>query len=265
MTDVTTPSARELTGDEEEARAAQCYELDQRVKAGLRAGREALWDVAAALYAFDELSGWVALGYERIGDWLADPEVTMTRAQFYRLTGMYQELAVLRSVPEKKLKELDSSKVAIVMPGIKSGRVKLDDALDDVQALGARDLRDKYIGRKDPKDEAAPDVGSRHSEDDDGDVVPPQNPIDDTPQVASEVLDALTGEPAQNAVEDSGQDAPRRVGGLWEGHVTVMGGNDEGVHQYEGFMHAPALMAAAFRDLDLNGCYELRIDLEIQK
>jgi hypothetical protein len=195
MTHPTAPAPRELTDEEAEERAQRCYGLEQSIKAGLRAGREALWEVARSLHEFDEESGWSALGYEKLGDWLADPEVSMTRRTYYRLIGTHRELAARKVKPEL-LPALDVSKVDIVLPAVKAGRVALDDALEDVKELGARDLRDKYLKRPDPA-ESVPDPGdgANVGTDEDEPYPAPMNDGDDTPQWAG---DAQPSEPAHN-------------------------------------------------------------------
>jgi hypothetical protein len=139
----------ELSPEEAEERKRRCYELDQQARAGMRAGREAMWYTARVLHEFDEEAAWQAIGYDKLGDWLADPEVGMTRSTYHRMIGAYRELAVVRKVDEQRLLVLDVSKVDIVLPALRAGRVGLEKALDDVEALGARDLREEYLSRPD--------------------------------------------------------------------------------------------------------------------
>jgi hypothetical protein len=185
------------------------FEVEQRIKDAFAQGRAAMWDAAKAMHEFDQENGWTALGYEKLGDWLADPGIQMTRATYYRWVGTYRKL-LQRKVDESELRELDVSKVDIVLGAVEAGRVELDDALADVKELGARDLRDRYIQRPDPA-KAVPPV-----EDDDPPNVetddevpydpPPVNTGDDAPVKASEA------EPAQNTDDGaSGQDQPDEV------------------------------------------------------
>lgn len=248
MTTLTTtgPAARDLSPFEQEQRATKCYELDQAIKAGLRAGREAMWETARALHEFDEENGWTALGYEKIGDWLADTDVGMTRSQHYRLVSVYRELVVHRQVSQDDLKQLDVSKVDIVLPAVKSGRVTLKDALSDVKALGARDLRDSYIKRPDPKDTvpaATPNTGTTDATDSStcsacglavghaSDCMyanPPVNDGDDTPVLASDVQPAQNGEgPLSGQVHDGYSDQNTSVDELdGPGTHDVIDGDD---------------------------------------
>jgi hypothetical protein len=131
--------------EDREALQKQAHELDQAIRSGLTAGRKTLWDVARELHEFDEISGWVHLGCETRAEWLADPEISMTSSTFFRLVRAFRELAIARKVDPDRLAVLDISKVDIVLPKVQSGKVRLKEALNDVEALGARDLREKYI------------------------------------------------------------------------------------------------------------------------
>jgi hypothetical protein len=146
------PQAKGLSPDEAEARAQRCFEIDAQIKTGLRAGREAMWEVARGLHEFDEENGWTALGIESLGEWLADPEVGMTRATYFRMVKCHRFLIEQKKLPPARVAELELSKVEIVLPKLRAGSVKMDDALADVQHLGARDLREKYMRRPDPAD-----------------------------------------------------------------------------------------------------------------
>jgi hypothetical protein len=182
-----TAPARDLTAEEADERAQAMFDLDQSIKAGFRAGREAMWNVARDLAKFDEESGWTALGYDKLGDWLADPDVSLGRRTYYRMVSVWRELEQ-RRVSVAELAELDTSKVDIVLGAVKAGRADIDDALADAKTLGARDLREKYYDRPDPKDSAtAPASANDGTNGVGGDWTPPPvNDGHDTPQWASD-------------------------------------------------------------------------------
>jgi hypothetical protein len=136
----------ELTDEEIQARAQQMYALDQAVRAGLTKGREGLWDAAKALYEFDEQSGWSALGYESVRHYCADPGIEISRSTYQRMVRAYDQTVVRRQVDFDRVKKLDRSKVDIVLTKVAAGEKKIDDALDDAEVLGLRDLRDLYWG-----------------------------------------------------------------------------------------------------------------------
>jgi hypothetical protein len=140
------PTARELSKEEYDQWVTTAFSDQLVIKEGLLEARAGLWKSAEALSRFSETSGWLALGYETVGEWLADPDITLTRATYFRMLQAWRELHVLRGVAVSTLRQLDLSKTQIVLPALKEGRATLQDALDDIEALGARDLREKYTG-----------------------------------------------------------------------------------------------------------------------
>lgn len=216
-----TPTPTDLSPDEAEERGRRAYELDQEVKAGIQEGREALWRVARALYEFSEMSGWTALGHDTLGEWLADPEVSMTRTTFHRMVGVWRELVVLRKLPESEVLELEASKVDIVLPAVKAGRVTLKKALKDVRALGARDLREEYLSRPEPR--PAPQPGETPSDtvpEPSSYMDPPVNDGTDTPTSASTGERVPTSGSTSNGPIDASED-PDGFRQVIEGTATV--------------------------------------------
>jgi hypothetical protein len=172
MSAVQAPVARELTAEEQQERAQFCFQIEQRIMKAIEVGRGALWELTASLYEFHLQNGWTALGHESMNEWLAQPEIAMTKTMYMRLVRRYRELVVNRNLPVFRidpdvdreddedldelaaeepvivLSELDPSKLDIVMPAIEEGTKKLDQILDDVKTLGARDLRETYFAPK---------------------------------------------------------------------------------------------------------------------
>jgi hypothetical protein len=54
----------------------------------------------------------------------------------------------MRHVPLETLVQCDPFKLDLVLPYVEENQVTLADALTDVTSLGARDLREKYIGAR---------------------------------------------------------------------------------------------------------------------
>lgn len=178
--------AQELSPEETQAAAEAAYVLQERVKEGMAAGRQALWVLASALYEFEETAGWLALGFEKKTDWLADADIQLTRRTYNRLVHAWRTLVVQRQLTPADLAGLDVSKVEIVLPRVETGEVKLDVALDDVKSLGARDLREAYMKpRARSVVEAGPAIANV--------------PSDVPGEVPSEGADATTPEPGEDA------------------------------------------------------------------
>jgi hypothetical protein len=148
------------------AESEEAYAVETQVKAAMADGREALWRLAEALHAFDEMRGWLKLGHDNLSQWLADSDVTLTRATYYRLVRTWRKLVVERHIDADRVRGLDQSKVAIVVDQITEGKATVDDAFADVEALGASDLREKYYGPKPEKPKPAdPDPANTDNSD----------------------------------------------------------------------------------------------------
>lgn len=197
-----TVPAQELTPEETQAAAEAAFVLQERVKEGMAAGRQALWVLASALYEFEETAGWLALGFEKKSDWLADADIQLTRRTYNRLVHAWRTLVVQRELAPADLAGLDVSKVEIVLPRVETGEVKLDVALDDVKNLGARDLREAYM---------KPKLGRPK-------VVDAGPAIANVPgDVPSEGADATTPEPGEDAQVEAAEaqeaaETPESVG-----------------------------------------------------
>lgn len=127
-----------------EAHAQAAQEVASKIKDALADGQKALWRLGEALYAFDEMRGWQQLGYYNLSAWLADTDGAITRGTYYRLVGTWRKVVVDLEVDAERVCQLDQSKVAIVADKIGEDEVNVDDALADVEALPAQDLREKY-------------------------------------------------------------------------------------------------------------------------
>lgn len=149
-------SATELEPAEVKVRQEIAYGIDQRVRGAIRAGRGAWWDLAEALYEFDEAHGWTAIGYDSIGEWLADPEITMKGRTYYRWVKVWRDAVIKQGLDVDRLRELDPSKIDIVMPSVNNGQILMEEAMSDAKVLGAADLREKYAKKTEPKAKVEP-------------------------------------------------------------------------------------------------------------
>lgn len=153
---------RELSPEEREQRGREMFALQGEMIDALQTGRGAMWTFAAAAHRFDEEAGWSALGYDTATEWLAQPELGISRTHFYRLVRVFRELR-LYEIGRSDLLLLEPTKVDIVLPAVRRDEVPLDHALDDVRTLSKHDLQMKYYGsRPDPAgqvDDASLDPG----------------------------------------------------------------------------------------------------------
>lgn len=174
-----------------EARVA--FDIERRIKAAISDGRDALWRLAEALYEFDEAHGWLKLGHENLNQWLADADVTISRGTYYRYVRTWRKLVVEKQIEPERIRLLDQSKVAIVADKIASDEVLVDDALNDVESLGAQDLREKYYGKS---EEPASNVGQSDEEEPESEPEPdPVEPVraDEIDLTSDEPLESVAG------------------------------------------------------------------------
>lgn len=136
----------ELTAEEMEERRQIAFNLEVSIKDAIGRGRAAMWELAKSLYEFNEEHGWTALNYETQGEWLAQPEIGMSKRQYHRLVRIWKEATITWSIPEADVLEIEPSKFEIVLPAIESNKATVVEALEDARSMGVRDLRETYIG-----------------------------------------------------------------------------------------------------------------------
>lgn len=146
--------AVELT-DQDRADAA--FTLELGIKAAAVQVHASWWTLSQLLYAFHEGGYWSDIGYDTLDEFLAQPELGISRSQFFQMTRTWRDLVVVRNVEPKELEAVEPSKAKEVLPAIRRGDVEVEDALDDAKGLGARDLREKYRPQRQHKHKQAPD------------------------------------------------------------------------------------------------------------
>lgn len=129
---------------------AEAHQLRERAVAAVATVATAWWELAAALHEFHEARAWEPLGYSTLEEFLAEPELGLSRRQFFRLAQLHRELVEHRGVPMSALEGVDPSKVEPALPALKAGQATIPEVLADARALGARDMRDKYRAGRDP-------------------------------------------------------------------------------------------------------------------
>lgn len=138
------PQHRELTQAEVDALVHDAFECEREIKGAIRAVHAKTWTLAEHLYRLSEEHHWVHLGYETLNEWLAQPEIGLSRSSFFRLVQAWRDLVQVKKVAPTRLSRIEPSKVQEVLPAIMAGDVYAEDALADAEALGFRDLREKY-------------------------------------------------------------------------------------------------------------------------
>jgi hypothetical protein len=149
--------AKALTKAQVAKRRKTAFALERQIKTAAQTAYLAWWALAEALYEFHEGGYWTELGYDTLAEFLAQPEITISRSQFFKQSKTWRDLAVVKKVKPDRLKELEPSKVREVVPAIMRGEVKPADALDDAKELSYRDVVRKYRPEERGKHGQSPD------------------------------------------------------------------------------------------------------------
>lgn len=118
--------------------------IDQTIRELLQDIRTRWVALAALLYHFHHGKGWFMVGYDTLEEWLATPDIEISRRMFFLLIESYRELVVDRKVPAENLKGIDMTKIQAVLPAIRRGQVDWQEAVSDAKMLTRGDLREKY-------------------------------------------------------------------------------------------------------------------------
>jgi hypothetical protein len=135
---------------------ALAFHRHQQLLQGLATTRLGLADIAEACHEIQAGKLWQQLGYDKLADYLADPDITLTRREFFRAAAIHEAYVLGAGVDADVLELAPASKWEAALPGASDPSVPADEVVVDVQTLGIQDLRVKYRGQ----DEGA----SSHSE-----------------------------------------------------------------------------------------------------
>jgi hypothetical protein len=79
-------------------------------------------------------------------EYLASPEISMSRSEFFLSAKIHEQFILEHGIEPARLAVASPGKLDIVLPKVSSGEVEVEKALDDVEALGIKDLRAIYRG-----------------------------------------------------------------------------------------------------------------------
>lgn len=136
--------AVDANGEVMEGAAAAAFVAHQRLLDGLGAVRAGLVQMARGCHDLSVGEGWLALGFENVSEYLASPEITLSRSQFYRLADIWQQYVVDGGLRPEVLAAADESKLEVPLPALRQGVVSAERAAADATSLTRRDLRERY-------------------------------------------------------------------------------------------------------------------------
>jgi hypothetical protein len=120
------------------------YEMEKRLKAALRLTRRSLLAVAEECHNISRGHAYEALGYETLAEFLAQPDVGMSRSEFFTAAKIHEVFVLEHGIEPDRLAEAGMAKLAVVLPKVTAGEIEAETAVADASTNGLRDLRDEY-------------------------------------------------------------------------------------------------------------------------
>lgn len=132
------------------------FQLEQKLKAALRITRRSLIDVAEACYGISRNHAYEALGYDTLAEFLAQPDVGMSRSEFFTAAKVHEVFVLEHGIDPDRLADASLTKLDVVLPKVAAGEVEAEEALTDAATQGLRDLRDGYRGERESPGDRTP-------------------------------------------------------------------------------------------------------------
>lgn len=136
--------ARALTPEEQEDLATRAHETEAKIVKACQGIRTMGISLAKNLFEFNEEQMWRVLGYDSLNQFLAGPDIGLSKGHVMKLTRVYRELVVDRGVEMKELVGVDLEKVQFALPALKAGEVAPLDVISDARALNREDMQVHY-------------------------------------------------------------------------------------------------------------------------
>lgn len=140
MTDLPNPlddAAQEIMGK-------LAFDVETRIKDSIHAMRVGWVTLARDLYEFYIGQMWTALGHDTMEEWMASPDIDLSRRWVYDLIAMYREYVINRQVDAAQLGEIEPTKLQMLLPAVRRQQIPLKAALADAKVLSRNDLRERY-------------------------------------------------------------------------------------------------------------------------
>jgi hypothetical protein len=139
---VIVPAGQVPADTQEAAQVAQ--EAHQKVLDGLHAVNLGLACAAEGCYLLHQSTGWRALGYDTLREYLAAPEVTMSRSMFYALSLIWQRYVLDGGLEPTLLGDAERTKLEVPLPALGKGVVTAEKAVADAASLTRTELEVLY-------------------------------------------------------------------------------------------------------------------------
>ena len=118
--------------------------LEQSIKTIIFEIRTNWVHLAGQLYLFHQAKAWQALGYDTMDEWLAGPDIDLSRRRVFSLVDTWRTMVVEGGVSPDLLEGVGPSKLQDTLPAVRRGTITAEQALADADVLSRSDLRTKY-------------------------------------------------------------------------------------------------------------------------
>ncbi len=126
--------------------AATAFERESTIKDIVADMRRGWVRLAENLYAFHAEEMWTALGYGSFDEWLAGPDIDLSRRHVYGLVETWRVMVVEKGTEPALLEGVGISKLREQLPAIRRGTITVGQAIADAEALSRQDIREKHDG-----------------------------------------------------------------------------------------------------------------------
>jgi hypothetical protein len=134
----------ERTPAERAAREAQRAHV--KLVEGQRGVRLSLALMAEGCHLLHHDEGWKHLGFETLSEYLAAPEIEISRTDFYRMVEIWSAYVLNGGVEPATLQGAGPSKLEVPLPALSAGVVTPEQAVADASSMTRKDLRSHYAG-----------------------------------------------------------------------------------------------------------------------
>jgi hypothetical protein len=130
---------------------------------GQRGVRLSLALMAEGCHLLHHDEGWKHLGFDTLSEYLAAPEIEISRTDFYRMVEIWSAYVLNGGVEPASLQGAGPSKLEVPLPALSAGVVTPEQAVADASSMTRKDLRSHYAGLMgaedvEPKRRAKPPV-----------------------------------------------------------------------------------------------------------
>jgi hypothetical protein len=113
---------------------------------GQRGVRLSLALMAEGCHLLHQSEGWKHLGFDTLSEYLAAPEIEISRTDFYRMTEIWSAYVLNGGVEPASLQGAGPSKLEVPLPALAAGVVSPEQAVADASSMTRKDLRTHYAG-----------------------------------------------------------------------------------------------------------------------